>query len=150
MISVHTGSRKSVPIFVILLSLFILNNSAYAELYMSISGTVRDVDSAAGLSGAQVTAIMESDSQKSYSATSDNNGNFVLKFVPSGAYDLFIDSPSKYVMCNKPYKVTVEKGKNIVGLDIRLERGGSISGKVFQSDGKRWPGLFGQPEAVFK
>jgi len=115
---------------------------AHAELYMSISGTVKDAATGKGIAGVQVLAVKGPTPlevsllvEESYYANTDNDGNFTIKAVPPGTYNLFINSLSAYVRSNKPFPLTVNMGKNIVGLDIRLDKAGSVSGRVFQKDG---------------
>lgn len=122
----------------VVLVIFVLNSLAYAELYMSISGYVKDADTGNGIAGVQVVATKETEPKEIHSTTTDSSGGFVLKYVPSGTYDLYIDSPSSYVTYvtnNNSNKITVDMGRNVVGLSIRLEKGGSISGKIYQQDG---------------
>ena len=123
-------------------SFIVASDVAHAELYMSISGTVKEAVAGKGIAGVQVLAVKEPTPlevsllvKESYYASTDNNGNFTIEAIPPGTYNLFINSPPAYVRSNKPFSLTVTMGKNIVGIDIRLNKAGSVSGRVFQKDG---------------
>jgi hypothetical protein len=119
--------------------MFLLLNpvNGNAELYMSISGTVTDVDSGKGIAGTQIYVVRDSQTdKKTYAALSDVNGSFIARMLAAGIYKVYIVPPNYSYADVDPIQIAVEKGKNITELSIRLNHAGSISGKVMQSDGK--------------
>ena len=122
----------------VLLCFFILTifstKATHAEIYMSISGTVKDAASGKGIGGVEVIASGVMNKQI-FSAKTDSTGNYYLKIVPEGEYVLYLQPPSGYIF--KPYtkSIKVEKGKNVVGANFELPLGGAVSGVIYKSDG---------------
>jgi len=121
-------------IILAVLSVVLFGTQANAELYMSISGTIKDATTGKGIAGVGVIAS-DLSTKKNYSAVTDNNGVYYVKLVPEGEYTLYAHPSEKYVF--KPYTktVTVEKGKNVVDANFELPLGGAVSGTIYKSDG---------------
>lgn len=125
---------ESVLLCFLILTIF-STKAAYAELYMSISGIVKDTDINKGVEGAEVVVVQKGISvSKYYSAITNREGNFIVKSVPSGTYDFYVYPTNDYVITDFPVEIAVKKGKNIVGLDINLKRAGSLTGMVYQRE----------------
>lgn len=123
-------TRIIIAIFVVIL----FGTQAYAELYMSISGAIKDATTGKGIAGVEVVAG-DLTTKKNYSAVTDNNGIYYIKLVPAGEYTLYAHPSAKYVF--KPYTktVTVEKGKNVVNANFEMPLGGAVIGAIYKSDG---------------
>jgi hypothetical protein len=134
--SKHNLPIKVISIVVLCFFSWGVFDIACAEIYMSISGTVKDAVTGEGIVGVEVIAMQENlPPEKSHFATTDSNGNFIIRFVPPGMYDLYTYLSSEYVTTYSSMKITVVKGRNIERLNILLHKAGSVSGKVFQNDG---------------
>lgn len=109
--------------------------NAYAELYMGISGKVVEEGSNIPLANVQLV-LMSQQKGKMVEAKSDTQGNFALKWIPQGPYDIIAIPQDYYTMpLKKPLPVTVPLGKNVVGVTVKLQRGGVVKGKVLTSTG---------------
>lgn len=109
-------------------------NTANAELYMSISGAVKDAVTGKGIAGVEVIAS-NLITKQNFSATTNSDGIYYIKMVPEGEYTLYLQPPAAYIF--KPYtkSVKVEKGKNVVDANFELPLGGAVSGVIYQNDG---------------
>lgn len=129
-----TGKKMLCLIILAVLSAVVFATSVKAEIYMSVSGTVKDVATGKGIAGVGVVAS-DLSTKKNYSGITDSNGVYYIKLVPEGDYTLYAHPPAKYVY--KPYTKTVkvERGKNVVNADFEMSLGGAVSGIVYKSDG---------------
>ena len=92
-----------------------------------------------GLAGI-VVALAISDQYRSnfrptrFRSTTDVDGNYRITNVPPGSYDVITASPT-YVPTEGRKSLIVNKNETVENIDITLERGGVITGKVTDADG---------------
>jgi len=70
-----------------------------------------------------------------FRATTDEDGNYRLTNVPPGTYDVIPASPI-YIASDGRKSLVVGKNETVENIDIALERGGVITGKVTDADGR--------------
>lgn len=70
-----------------------------------------------------------------FRAVTDEDGNYRITNVPPGTYNVRPASPA-YVATEGRKSLIVGKNETIENIDIALERGGVITGKVTDSDGR--------------
>ena len=104
----------------------------------SISGKV--TIGGKGVSGV-VVALAVTDQYRSkfratrFRSTSDEDGNYRITNVSPGTYDVIPASPA-YVASEGRKSLIVGKNETLENIDIALERGGVITGKVTDADGR--------------
>jgi hypothetical protein len=122
----------------VLCAFFLLISFGYtltgdAEIYTSISGKVIAEDTRQGIAGVSVVTQREEDGKygKSYSATTNEKGIYVLNDLKTGTYLLgFSKDGSPYISVNPYLKVILPVGKNVVNVNHTLILGGSVSGAI--------------------
>lgn len=88
-----------------------------------------------------VVALAVSDQYRSnfrptrFRSTTDQDGNYRITNVPPGSYDVIAASPT-YVPTEYRKSLIVNKNEKVENIDITLERGGVITGKVIDADGR--------------
>lgn len=118
-----------------ILSAIVAAQTAQAEIFMSISGSVTAAVTGQGIPGLDIIAGGTTNNQ-SFLATTDASGKYTMKIVPEGEYRIkILETPVKYVL--QPYvkTVVVEKGKNVVNAIFELPLAGSVSGTLYKSSG---------------
>jgi Carboxypeptidase regulatory-like domain len=70
-----------------------------------------------------------------FRSTTDEDGNYRITNVPPGTYEVIPASPS-YVATEGRKSLVVGKNETVANIDIALERGGVITGKVTDADGR--------------
>ena len=70
-----------------------------------------------------------------FRSTTDEDGNYRITNVPPGTYDVIPASPA-YVATEGRKSLIVGKNETVENIDIALERGGVITGKVTDADGR--------------
>ena len=70
-----------------------------------------------------------------FRSTTDEEGNYRITKVPPGTYDVIAASPA-YVATEGRKSLIVGKNETVENIDITLERGGVITGKVTDADGR--------------
>jgi hypothetical protein len=118
----------------IVVGLFICPVVSYADMYMSISGTVKDADTEKGIAGIEVVLSGQLNGKR-YSSKTDNNGVYVIGGIIAGDYSLAAYPADKYYSTSSNKTIKVEKGKNIIAADFKFAAGGSVSGTIRKSDG---------------
>lgn len=113
-------------------------NDLRAELLMSISGKVIDYDTGKGIPEGKVVISHQG---RYFSSKTDKNGNFTIKNLPEGRYEIRIGSilaslPDYYVPHKYPEYIDLKAGKNITDVKIFVKRGATVSGKILSDDGK--------------
>ncbi len=114
----------------------LMPKNSFAEQFMTITGKVSEAASKAGIKGVQV-ALMSRMRGKVTDATTDVRGNFILKNVREGNYDLLVTSDEdQFVMSSTDViPIAVKAGKNVEGVAIKLQSGGAIKGRVITDKG---------------
>ena len=69
-----------------------------------------------------------------FRSTTDEDGNYRITNVPPGTYDVIAASPA-YVATEGRKSLIVGRNETVENIDITLERGGVITGKVTDADG---------------
>ena len=93
-----------------------------------------------GLQGI-IVALTISDQYRSnfrptrFRSITDQDGNYRITNVPPGTYDVIAASPT-YVPTEGRKSLIVNKNETVENIDITLERGGVITGKVTDADGR--------------
>ena len=68
-------------------------------------------------------------------AVTEEDGNYRIKNVPPGTYKVVVAAPA-YVQSDGPTPVVVGKNEVAENVDVTLVRGGVITGKVIDADGR--------------
>ena len=131
-------------------------------IYMKVSGKVIHKETGQGVPGV-IVDIININTGDSYDCTTDINGNFVIKMVPQGIYeisdvDIHMTCPEELIIDEIPETIIVTTGRNIYDLNIYLQKGATISGYVYKADGitpvedaniLSDPWIFGKNESVY-
>jgi hypothetical protein len=72
-------------------------------------------------------------SDATFKATTDEEGNYRIAGVPAGSYQV---TPAAPAFVSKNQTVVVAEGEAVDGIDFALVRGGVITGKVTDADGR--------------
>ncbi len=141
------GNKLLFLILIIGFTFFInaqVNTKSGSGIYMSVCGKVINIKTGSGIPGVEVEISNIDDNVDDegdpYSGTSDNDGNFCIKYVPAGIYEiceytLYSTCPQEFIIESMPTEIKVPTGRNIIKLNIYLTEGGSIKGRVFSEDG---------------
>jgi hypothetical protein len=70
-----------------------------------------------------------------FRSITDQDGNYRITNVPPGSYDVIAASPT-YVPTEGRKSLIVNKNETVENFDITLERGGVVTGKVTDADGR--------------
>jgi len=153
----HAGeaSMRKIASAAILTSLFLAAHSFAAHLFPgqdhndngAITGRVtvdgkpaRGVIVIAVLSGSSdPSKIIERmfNSPKSPKAETDSDGHYRIEGLPAGNYEVGPSAPTMVNTSNDGYqKVSIAGGATVEGIDFSLSRGGVITGKVTDSEGR--------------
>jgi Carboxypeptidase regulatory-like domain len=90
------------------------------------SGLVVGLSTETSSSSIQITGLK---------AVTDEDGNYRIKNVPPGTYKVWVAAPV-YVQSDGPTPVVVGKDEVAENIDVTLVRGGVITGKVIDADGR--------------
>lgn len=131
---------KALSVILFCLALFV-PEGAHADLYMSVSGKVVAADDGAGLPNIKLV-LMSQTKGRLAEARTNAQGVFVLRDVPQGMHDILAISEDPFIVsASEPIPVTVPDGKNVVGVGIKLKRGGAIKGRAMTSTGHPIPNV---------
>ncbi len=82
---------------------------------------------------------MNSRFDPSYKATTDQDGNYLIIDVPAGSYEVMTVAPA-FVLADlknpRNQIVVLGEGESVENIDFSLVRGGVITGKVIDADGR--------------
>lgn len=120
-------------ILAIAINLAFVSNS-FSQLFMSVSGKVL-VDYPVNLDKT-IMYLAESTTNKVYRSEAKSTGEFILRDVPKGIYELYAMPDDLFArkMLN-PVSITISEGKNVVGVNIKIDQGGVVQGKAVTSYG---------------
>jgi hypothetical protein len=114
------------------------NEDGTGEPTATIEGSVQEADSKVPISGVSVFAVRTSD-QPQLRTSTDADGHFKLEGLPAGRH-LIAVVRSGYVVPGRQeisgYPYTVSEGQQIRDAVFQMIPAGTISGRVFSSDGK--------------
>ena len=117
----------------------------------TISGKIVDADTGLPIAGASVCATFADGKPGGMITTSDEGGNYILKWLSYGTYVVRAPAPLKLGPGDDNYvtewwqekrgqhladSVTVSEGVNPVAIDFTLEGGGFITGRVMDTAGQ--------------
>lgn len=128
--------------FILFLALLAMPLNSHAELFMSVSGKVVAADNGAALGGVRILLVskLEPEKGKIAEVKSRPDGVFWLKGIPKGMYDIWAVSEDPYVVTsNTTVPVTVLDGKNVVGVAVKMQRGGAVKGRIVTETGSPVP-----------
>ena len=119
----------------------------------SITGTVTDKDTGAGIPSVYVNAYSQATGSPAGYGFSDNNGFYLISGLPAGSYKLNFDLQNSASYLSQWYSnkadlasataVTVTSASTTSGISVALARGGSLTGKVTDSvTGAGIPGVY--------
>ncbi len=134
-----SSSRLTILCIFLLLSPVALSQSVADKAATStISGKV--TVGGKGLQGVVVALVIVEQSRSifrptRFRSTTDEDGNYRITNVPPGTYDVIPASPA-YVATEGRKSLIVGKNETVENIDIPLERGGVITGKVTDADGR--------------
>ena len=75
----------------------------------------------------------------SYKATTDQDGNYLITDVPAGSYEATTEAPAFVIADSKDargHSVVLGEGERVENVNFSLVRGGVITGKVIDADGR--------------
>ncbi len=116
----------------------------------SISGTVFESDGVTPIEGMHVYATSDACGGMYYGgANTDAAGKYTITGIPAGIVNLracptcnnqdyvdeFYDGNKGTYDCNKAMDLQVVAEQNLPGIDFQMDAGGTIAGKVYESDG---------------
>jgi len=126
---------KSWTLIITIVLFIVTATNTNAEIYTSISGKVIAEDTGKGIPGVGIVAE-RTEGNETYYATTDSEGEYVLKDLKPGNYTLsFYKRKSFYISEKKSLKVYLPRGKNLVNVNYVLKVGGGVSGVVYNADG---------------
>ncbi|MBI3392769.1 MAG: carboxypeptidase regulatory-like domain-containing protein [Nitrospirae bacterium] len=102
---------------------------------MSVGGRIVDDATSQGVDGVTVFLREAPGTARGFQQATKDGGRYTFKNVRAGQYLFYALAPAGYVNIIKPIPVEVPVGQNIVELNVRLKKGGIISGVVYQGDG---------------
>lgn len=73
--------------------------------------------------------------EPTYQSTTDQDGTYRISDVPPGSYSVFPVAPA-FVTTNRVQTVVLTESESVDGIDFVLVRGGVITGKVTDADGR--------------
>ena len=131
--------KKTLNILVSLIVFLCIILGTIAENHMSVSGKVIDRETRKGIPDINII-LFEIDEGEEFEGTTDREGNFLIKMVPKGIYEIpeieiYLSCPQELIIDKMPKKIKVSPGKNISGINIYLKKGATISGSVYGADG---------------
>lgn len=133
--SAFTPARVLLVFALLVTSLVAVPQVVLADLYMSVQGRVTDEVSGLGVDGVTVFLREAPGTARGRQEVTKNGGYYSFARVPAGQYVFYALAPSGYVNIIAPIPVEVPVGQNIVELNVKLKKGGSIAGVVYQGDG---------------
>jgi protocatechuate 3,4-dioxygenase beta subunit len=133
--------RQTILCILILLSLVVNARSQSAvdkAATSTLSGKV--TVGGKGLSGMLVALVISEQFRSNvrstrFRATTDEDGNYRITNVPPGSYDVVLASPV-YVATAGRKSLIIGKNETVENVDITSERGGVITGKVTDAEGR--------------
>jgi len=135
-----SSGRKIIVSLLLLLSAIVSANAQSAADKASpaaISGKVTNAGK--GVSGLVVALTIETTFSTHHitdlKAVTDEDGNYLIKNVPPNTYRVLVSAPT-YVQSDGLARVVVGKNEVVENIDIALIRGGVITGKVIDADGR--------------
>ena len=110
----------------------------------SISGVVRLDDGSNAPARFARISVRSSTTPGERMALTDNEGRYTVVGIPAGSYQVQVTKPaylSMYYGARRPVvaqgsPVRVEPGQSVTGIDVRLQRGGVVTGVVIGADGE--------------
>lgn len=125
-------------------------DAAYAEIFASLSGTVRDRETGLPLNGIDILAINPASAERVSWAHTGEEGIYTLHFLPAGnfiilasdqntgyAFQFYADTNLK----DQAIQVEVSVRKPVSGIDFELDAGAEITGRVFDINGNPVSGV---------
>lgn len=102
-----------------------------------IEGRLSYAETGAPVEGAMVVCHGIHPANGMGETTTDENGDYILKNLPAGRYNLFFDEgPEGWTAVAKEF-VEVVKGQTTSNIDLTLVRGGFLTGRVMNRDTKK-------------
>ncbi len=139
----RSASREALRLAIALAALCLLPLMALGGPPDSISGKISDAQSGAPLRGCHV--ILRSDGEERFVVRTDATGNYRFTNVTPGKYTLSVEK-SGYVSgtlnrsSGNSSILTLSRGDELAGIDVRLLRSGVISGTVVDEANEPIPG----------
>ncbi len=136
-----SSGRQTILCLLLFLSVVITaqaQNAVDKTLTSTISGKVTVGNK--GLSGVVVGLAISDQFRSNFRATrfrsiTDEEGNYRITKVPAGTYEVIVAAAS-YVPAERRRTLLVGKNETLENVDITLERGGVITGKVTDAEGR--------------
>ncbi len=102
-----------------------------------IAGTVACAQTAVPLKNARISLRLDDGAGRSSRSTlTDGAGRFVLTKLSPGKYRLSVEKAGYRDRREEPLAISLDKGRKIANVDIKLWRAGAISGRVRDWDGE--------------
>ena len=134
-----SSGRKIVPLLLFLSAIVSANAQPAADKAprATISGKV--MIGGKGVSGVVVGLAVATPSSSTqitrFRGVTDEDGNYRIKNLPPDTYQVLVAAPA-YVQSDGPKPVVVGKNEVVENVDITLNRGGVITGKLTDVDGR--------------
>ena len=104
-----------------------------------LSGRVLEADTGAPIAGAQVVAFPSEprhSMQAPPTATTDANGRYQFDTLSSGRYHITVHKPGFAPLDRPQLEVEVKEGARHADVDVRLQKGAVITGRVLDESGE--------------
>jgi hypothetical protein len=135
-------SRGQTIVYILLLLSVVLNARSQSAVDKAATSTIsgKVTIGGKGLSGIVVVLAIGDQYRSNFQptrfrATTDDDGIYRITNVPPGTYEVILASPV-YVPTEGRKSLIVGKNETVESIDIALKRGGVITGKVTDTDGR--------------
>lgn len=134
-----SSRRLIVPLLLLLTAIVSVNAQSAADEASAAAISGKVTNAGKGVSGLVVVLTIETTFSTHHitdlKAVTDEDGNYLIKNLPPNTYRVTVSAPA-YVQSDGLARVVVGKNEVVENIDITLIRGGVITGKVIDADGR--------------
>ena len=128
-----------VPLLLLLTAIVSVNAQSAADEASAAAISGKVTSAGKGVSGLVVALTIETTFSTRHitdlKAVTDEDGNYLIKNLPPNTYRVMVSAPA-YVQSDGLARVVVGKNEVVENIDITLIRGGVITGKVIDAEGR--------------
>ena len=133
-------SARKIILF-LLLSITVVSAQSQSAVEKSVPSTISGKVTVGGkaISGLAVVLVITDEYRSNlrptrFRSTTDEDGNYRITKVPPGSYEVIAASPAHVASDRK--LLIIGKNETVENVDIKLQRGGAITGKVTDDEGR--------------